>query len=148
MCSERFCTASKQFRMIRTDYDSNTNIIQLKTHLDALSNSEIRRFISTHSTMLSERFGDVFGVALKQFHTIRVDYESNANRIRFEIETASHDYERQYESNTVRNSHRRTKQFVCLPDFNSTHEAMLSERFGDVIRFEPHRDSLSNSYVH
>ena len=73
------------------------------------------------------------GVALKQFHTIRVDYDSNAIRIRFETETASHDYERQYESNTVRNSHRRTKQFVCLPDFISTHEAMLSERFGDVL---------------
>ena len=72
-------------------------------------------------------------VALKQFHTIRVDYESNANRIRFEIETASHDYERQYESNTIRNSHRRTKQFVCLPVFVSTHEAMFSERFGDVL---------------
>ena len=76
--------------------------------------------------MLSIRFGDVFWGG---FETA----SHNANIIRFETETASHDYERQYESNTVRNSHRRTKQFVCLPDFNSTHEAMLSERFGDVL---------------
>ena len=76
--------------------------------------------------MLSIRFGDVFRGG---FETVSHD----TNRIRFETETASHDNERQYESNTVRNSHRRTKEFVCLPDFISTHAAMLSERFGDVL---------------
>ena len=66
------------------------------------------------------------GLALKQFHTIRVDCESNANRIRFEIETPSHDDERQYESNTIRNSHRRTKQFVCLPVFIRSKQCFLN----------------------
>ncbi len=91
--------------------------------------------------MLSIRFGDVFWGG---FETV----PHNANRIRFETETAPHDYERQYESNTVRNSHRRTKQFVCLPVFVSTHEAMLSERFGDVLcafseRFQSQNGAIS-----
>ena len=54
----------------------------------------------------------------------------------FEIETVSHEtrtLRKRYEQNTIRNPSRRIKQFVCLSVFISTHEAMLSERFGEII---------------
>ena len=37
------------------------------------------------------------------------------------------------EQNQRTDSPRRIKQFVCLSVFISTHEVMLSERFGDVF---------------